>query len=516
MSKEIYLKDSQDKLMQGINLLADAVQSTLGPSGKTVIIKNLEEEPFSTKDGVTVAMSMNSSDPVMDVGIQMVKKVASKMDSDSGDGTTTATVICRGLIQLGMEARKEPFFDEHDFKSCIYGALENTLKIIRSKSQKIELEDIGKVALTSANSDYVIANLFQQAFINSGKDGYINIVESTTGKSFVDTIRGYVVQLGYMERSFANNPLTGFFEAVKSLVLVYDNEFVDKKEMIKLIQWNAKQTAQLPILIIAKDYSKEVMGIVEFNNMDRIGNKICLIKNPLRNEEYITLLDDIAQYTGAEISKSYDEYDTVLGTVNDLVVKQGYTVFGPNTGTQHELLQDYLFLLETAANEEKSPFYAEDMHKRVSRMRHGVTTFYVGGDSEIELKEKKHRVEDAYKACNAALKNNVVIGGGQSLALISRDYKLENKYEKVFYSAIVAPFLTILKNSLHNNEDTMEIYKNITWDKGYNAKTREFEDLQSSGVIDPVSVVCNALTNAVSIALTVLSTECLIVETQNQ
>lgn len=516
MSKEIYLKDSQDKLMVGINLLADAVQSTLGPSGKTVIIAELGEEPFSTKDGVTVANSMSSADTVVNVGMQLIKKAASKMDLDSGDGTTTVTVICRALIHLGLEEKKKSRFDEHVFKQNIYKCLEDTIEQIKKHSVKIELEDIGKVALTSTNNDVILAGLFQEAFNNSGENGYINIVESTTGKSFVSIIKGYVVELGYMERSFANNQLTGFFEAKKASVLVYDNEFTDKREITRLIQVTFKSPNPLPIVIIAKDFSKEVLSIVEFNNSDRTGFKICLIKNPLRNEEYNTLMADVAQYTGTDICKFYDEHDTVMGTAYDLTVKQGYTIFGQLPETEAEILKEYLQLLESASKEEKSNYYSQMMLKRVSRMRSGVTTFYVGGESEIELKEKKHRVEDAYKSCKAALKNKVIIGGGQSLVLIVNESSHVSPYELCFYQAIVEPFKQILRNSLHKPENIKDIARELSWDKGYNAKTREFENLMETGIVDPASVQINALINAVSIAITVLSTECLIVETQNQ
>jgi len=516
MSKQIYLSDSQTKIMEGINLLADAVQSTLGPSGKTVIIAEEGDEPFATKDGVTVANCMNSRDPVINVGMQLIKKVASKMDFDSGDGTTTVTVLCRALIKHGLELKAKKGFDEHAFKETIYTCLGRTIYELKKHSREVLLADIGKVALTSTNNDKFLANLFQEAFNNSGTEGYINIVESVTGKSYVDIIKGYVVELGYMERAYANNPLTGFFEAPKCSVLVYDNEFTSKKEIMALIRVNNGYTNPLPILIIAKDYSKEVQGIVEFNNMDRTGNKICLIKNPLRNDEYNTMLQDIAQYTNAEVASSYSEYDTELGIAYDLVVKQGYTVMGEIPETERKVLDTYLSLLEQASEQEKSGHYSAMMLKRVARMRHGVTTFYVGGDSDIELKEKKHRVEDAYKSCKAALKDNVIMGGGQSLVLITLNYNPKEEYEMAFYKAMFEPFNIILKNSLHKDDDRVNVSKQIKWGYGYNAKTREYEDLHESGIIDPVSVQINALTNAVSIALTVLSTECLIVETPNQ
>jgi chaperonin GroEL len=525
MSKKIYLKDSQDKILEGINLLADAVNSTLGPSGKTVIIANAGEEPFATKDGVTVASQISHPDPVLNAGIQMVKKVSTKMDLDSGDGTTTAMVLCRELIKLGMELKSFKLdFDDHEFKKNILKEMEYVLEKVRSYSHKINLKDIYHVAFTSANNDEEIARLFQEAFNNAKESGYINIVETTTGKSYVDIIKGYVVELGYMDRVFANNPINNFFEAPKAKIVLYDNEFTSKQEIVKLIERTNRAIEQLPIVIIAKDFSKDVQSVVQFNNMDRLGNKICLIKNPLRNDEYFNLMNDVSNYTGAEIIKHFDEFESEFGVGNNVVVKQGYTIFGEPSSTQNDLLENYLSLLLLAAKEEKSNFHSEGMIKRVDRMRNGVTTFYVGGNSDVEITEKKHRIEDAYRSCKAALKSNVVVGGGQVFAIItknelqndiSRDEKL-NDYQKTFYRTICRPFYEIMTNSLHLESNIGQISDQITLENGYNAKTRKFENLLKSGVVDPVSVIENSLKNAVSIALTVLSTECLIVEEVSQ
>lgn len=516
MSKKIYLKDSREKLLEGINLFADAVKSTLGPSGKTVIISDGMNEPFSTKDGVTVGMAIDHKDPVMNVAIQLVKKVASKMDADSGDGTTTATVLCRELIVLGMELKEllGDQFDDHLFIKTIYSELETLLTELKKTAIRIPLEEIRKVALTSANNDHLIADLFQQAFNHSGKDGHINIIESVFDKSYVDIINGFVVELGYTSRNLANNPVTGFFEAEKCKIILYDNEFKDRKEIIKLIQFCSDNDPQ-PVIIFAKDFSKEVENIVEFNNQDRIGIKTCLIKNHYRNDEYSNFMQDMSNYTGAQIIQEFDEFDCEVGEANNVVVKQGFTVFGEVEGTRKELLDGYLYLLEMAASEEKSPSYAKQMSKRIDAMRNGVTTFYVGGNSEIEIKERKHRVDDAYKACCAALKGDVVIGGGQSLVLLSKDYNKCNDYELVFSKMIKKPFEEILANSFHSEDDVLTIRQTISFKEGYNAKTREYENLYESGIVDPLIVVVNGLTNAVSIALTILSTECLIVETQN-
>lgn len=515
MSKKVYLKDSRAKLLEGINLYADAVKSTLGPSGKFVIINNGNgEEPFSTKDGVTVGNSMDSPDHVINTAIQLIKKVATKTDFDNGDGTTTASVLCRELIVLGMKFQENKNFEQHRFRETIYRELNIIIKKLQDAAINIPLSEIGKVALTSANNDIEIAELFQEAFNNTKEDGYINIVESVTGKSYVDIVKGYVIDLGYMDRRFGNDEITGLFKAPKCRIVIYDNEFTDKQEMLKLIE-RAPKADPLPVLIFAKDYSKEVVGIVDFNNLDRIGNRICLIKNQLRGSEYSDLINDLSNYTGAEPIKHFDEFDSEFGEAKNVVVKQGYTIFGELEGTRKELMDNYLFLLKAAAKEESSPEYADQILKRVNRIENGITTFYVGGDSDIERIEKKHRVDDAYKACQIALKGKVIMGGGQALALLSKKYSECDDYEKMFVEMIHKPFYEILANSLHTESESVIIREQLSFQNGYNAKTRQFENLYESGIVDPVDVVINSLKNAVSIAMTILSTECLIVETHN-
>jgi len=367
MSKQIYLKNSKEKLVEGIDLYTDAVKSTLGPSGKFVIINNADgSDPFATKDGATVGSSIDHSDPVVNTGIQLIKKVTTKTDFDNGDGTTTASVLCRELIVLGMELKTSmKSFSEHIFRQNVKRELENIFELLDEKSIVLPLSEIKKVAFTSSNNDHEIADLFQKAFDNTGKDGYINIVESVDGKSYVDIIKGYVLDLGYMDRKFANNPISGFFEAKKCRVVLYDNEFTDRKEMIKMIERFPKNGTLLPTIIFAKDFSKDVLNVVDFNNGE---NKICLIKNQLRNEEYDNLINDIHNYTGAEPIKYFDEFDTQFGEAFNVIVKQGYTIFGEPEGTQKEILDDYIHLIELAAKEEKQVSYSLQMLRRVDKM----------------------------------------------------------------------------------------------------------------------------------------------------
>lgn len=520
MSKEIYLNDSQAKLIEGVNLLADAVKSTLGPSGKSVIIKNNGQEPYSTKDGVTVAMEIESDDEVMNVGIQMVKKVASKTDADGGDGTTSATVLCRELIVSGMKLKNNDDFNDHAFKTSIYSSLGKTLKKLEESSREISVEEVYNVALTSSNSDTQIATLMREAFLSTGRDGYINIIESTSGKSYISSIKGFVVNLGYVSRNFANNNVTNFFEAAEANILIFDGDLSNTKVANKIIRKSLTDKYNLkPLVVIAKDFNKQVIEMFEFNNKNSNCPGFCLVRNSLRNDEYVSLNNDIANYTGSTIITDFDEYEEVFGVAKDLVVKEGFSIFGQPEDTQKEILDSYLKELSEASDVEASPYHALSMKKRVNTMINGITTYYVGGDSDIEIKEKRDRIEDAYKACKAALSGKVVIGGGQALALISKGHFFESnsqnkdkKYEDMFFKFILAPFVNILANSLHKPEEIDFIFNNLTERNGYNAKTRRNEDLFKSGVIDPLSIVSNGLKNAVSIALTVLSTECLIVE----
>ena len=520
MSKKILLKgDSRKKILEGIELLADAVQSTLGPSGKTVIIHDDPyNDPFITKDGVTVAQACNSSDPVMNAGIQMIKSVASKMNLDNDDGTTTVTVICRELIKLGMTAAENENFNEHDFKTAINQCLKDTLEIISKNIIPITLKDIYKIAYTSSNNDEKIATLFQMAYDNAKEEGYINIAESATGESYVDVIKGFVLDMGFSERKYANDSKSGFFKAQKCNVILYDNDFTDKKEMDRVVQKFAHMATMLPLLIIAKDFSKDVERIVDYINLDKVNLQICLIKNQLRNDEYHNLMADLSNFTGADICSEYDDLEYTSGIVHNLIVKPTHTIFGEPQNTQAKKFTDYILELKEKAANEKSEAYKEQILKRVANMTNGITTLYVGGNSALEIKEKRHRVDDAYGACRAALQSNVIVGGSTALMLISREFKKQynnENYQHIFADAIAAPFRQILLNSNHTETEISDIAKTISWTKNYNAKSRKFESFKKSGVVDPVKVVVGALVNSISTAMAVLSTECLIVETGN-
>lgn len=515
MSRKIYLKDSRAKLLEGINLITDAVQSTLGPSGKTVIIANGEEEPFATKDGVTVAENVDSPDPVINASIQLFRKVATKMNTESGDGTTTVSVICRALIQLGLKLQEQNDFDEHRFKETIAKCLSRTIREVEEMSKEVTMDDVYKIAFTSSNNDEEIAGLFQKAFESSGVDGHINILESVNGKCYVDIISGYVLDMGYSERKYANNPITGYFEAKECYILLFDGEITGKRDIVKIIEYYDKKAKRLPLIIVAKEYSKEVNRVIDFNNIQRSGFDICLIKNQLRNQEYVDFLNDLSEYTGADITSEFSEFDYESGIGYGVVVKEGHTIFGKPSNSRQELLDKYVEQLIEQSIREESAGYSEQIKKRITKMTKGIITLYVGGDSDIEIKEKRHRVDDAYHACKASLESNCVIGGGQALSIIARTYlehEFTDDYEKVFYNAIFQPAKQILINSHHTEGEILITLDNISKHNGYNAKTRRYVDLHEEGVIDPLKVVINSLKFATSIAMTILSTECLIVE----
>lgn len=517
MSKKILLKDSSRKeMLEAINLLVDAVCSTLGPSGKTVIIHNAGEEPIITKDGVTVAESINLSDPVKNAAIQLVRTVASKMDMESGDGTTTVSVICRELIKLIFELQEQKQdYSAHQMNLEIQQELLLAIKFINRRKRKIKISDIQKIASTSANNDNQIGDLFLKAFTHTKGEGHINIVESRNGSSYVDIIEGFVVDMGYINSSFANNKLTKFFEAEKSYVLLYDNDLVEKDMMVKILTFFRNKALRLPLLIIAKDFSKDTISVAEFNNMDRAGQKICLIKNQLRNDEYRALMEDIEGYTGAQICKKFDEFSYEPGIVENLVVKQGYTIFNGVSPTQKEIFENYISDLGIAARQETSSARQKFINDRITKMKKGITTIYIGADSDIELREKMDRVKDAYNACRGAYESGIIIGGGQSLVLFAKEQMEKREltdYQTIFYNAIQKPFEQILINSNHNESEIEVRKKNLKMDFGYNAKIRKSENLYKSGIVDPAKIVANGIIFAVSIAMTVASTECLIVE----
>ena len=511
MSKLVYLKDNLEGISKGVKLLSDSVGSTLGPSGKTVIIHRIGEDPFITKDGVTVAKEVDSDDDIERLGIMLARKASTKMDEEEGDGTTSTTVILNGLFEEFNAAKFEmKNFDMYAFHNRMHALVDTFCDELEKSSRVPTINDLRNIALTSSNNDVVIAELFLQAFNNVGKEGYINFVDSTNGKSYLDIINGFVLEMGYADRKYANNPFTNFFEAKEASVLLYDAEFTDRKQMINFLH-NEKKTG-LPILIIAKNYSTDVVEVVDFNNSNALNPRVCLVKNIYRNDEYDGLMSDIEHYTEAERTKEYSDFDTVLGYVNDLVVKQGYMIFGEASESVKQPLEDYLELLALSAKEESSAFLKEQILKRVSRIKNGVTTLYIGGDSEIEIKERRHRVEDAFKACKSAIKNKVVVGGGNTLMAITKLLVLNSPTEMIFSRAILKPYLLILKNSMHLEAEINKISFEINFKICYNARERKYEHTEETSVLDPLNVVVNSIKNAVSIFLTVISTECVIIE----
>lgn len=515
MSKRVYLKDNLKGISSGVKLLCDGVGSTLGPSGKTVIIHRIGEDPFTTKDGVTVAKEIDSDDDIERLGIMLARKASTKMDEEEGDGTTSATVTLNGLFEeFNSQKIDMKNFDMYAFQKRIHELVELFSRELEKNSRIPTISDLRSIALTSSNNDIVIAELFLKAFNNVGKDGYINFVDSTNGRSYLDIINGFVLEMGYADRKYANNAITNFFEVERACVFLYDAEFTDRKQMISFL-YNEKK-AGLPILIIAKNYSSDVVEVVDFNNSQLANPRVCLVKNIYRNDEYQGLLSDIEHYTGAERTKEYSEFDTVIGYVNDLIVKQGYMIFGDVDESIKFPLSEYLDVLTLSAKEESSNFLSEQILKRVSRIKNGVTTLYIGGDSEIEIKERKHRVEDAFKACKSAIKNKIVVGGGNTLVAIVKLLLLTSETEILFAKAVLKPYELILRNSMHLEKDIDEISSQISFDKCYNARTRKFESTEETSVLDPLNVVVNSIKNAVSIFLTVISTECVIIEKEKK
>lgn len=463
MSKAVYLKDSFDFIADGVELLAKGVGSTLGPSGKTVIIHRIGEDPFITKDGVTAANEFDSDHPLIRLGIMLARKVSSKMDTDDGDGTTSTTVVLNALIQnyrehIGAETLPEMY----EFQQQIH-FLANFLYTELDKRAKVPtIDDLKRIALTSTNHDEILAELFHKAYAKVGFDGYINLANSNNGESKVDIIDGFVLEMGYADRKYANNPVTNFFEAKTARILLYDAEFTDRKQMVDFLSQYLPKG--VPVVVIAKNFSSEVVELVDYNNSTAKGTVVCLVKNIYRNDEYDGLVSDIEHYTGAVRTKSFEKFETELGICHDLVIKQGYTIMGKCDETLESSLEDYLHLLTLSAEEEASLFLKEQILKRVSRIKNGVTTVYIGGDSEIEIKERRHRADDAFKACNSAIRNKVIVGGGNTIVNIAKEFKkiTETTVSELFFDSVLAPFFLILENSLHSANEQNMIYYQIS------------------------------------------------------
>lgn len=523
MAKEIkYNVEAREALKEGVDALSNAVKVTLGPKGRNVIIDKKFGAPQVTKDGVSVAKEIELEDPFANMGAQMVKEVASKTNDDAGDGTTTATVLAQAIIGVGIKnvtAGANPM----DLKRGIDKAVAKVVESLREQSQEVGGDNakIEQVATISANNDNTIGKLIAEAMAKVKNEGVITVEEAKGTETHVDVVEGMQFDRGYLSPYFMTDTEKMECNMDNPYILIYDKKITNLKDMLPILE-AAVQTGR-PLLIIAEDVESEALTTLVVNRL-RSQLKICAVKAPGFGDRRKDLLEDIATLTGAIVISEEKgiklEQATLemLGTCGRITVSKENTTIVDGNGDK-ELIAARVGQIKSQIATTKSDYDKEKLQERLAKLAGGVAVLYVGAASEVEMKEKKDRVDDALCATRAAIEEGIVPGGG--VAYIRSIDCLEgmeaaNADEKtginIIKRAIEEPLRQIVANAGKEGAVIVQKVREGKADYGYNARADVYENLFAAGVVDPAKVTRVALENAASIAGMFLTTECVIVE----
>ncbi|MDR0185481.1 chaperonin GroEL [Prevotella brunnea] len=523
MAKDIkFDKEARELLKSGVDQLADAVKVTLGPKGRNVVIGKKFGAPQITKDGVTVAKEIELEDNFENAGAQLVKSVASKTGDDAGDGTTTATILTQAIVTEGLKnvaAGANPM----DLKRGIDKAVNKIVDYIKDNAEIVgdNYDKIEQVATVSANNDPEIGKLLADAMRKVSKDGVITIEESKTRDTTIDVVEGMQFDRGYLSSYFVTD--TDKMEALMEnpYILIYDKKISNVKDFLPILQPAAESGR--PLLVIAEDVDSEALTTLVVNRL-RGGLKICAVKAPGFGDRRKAMLEDIAVLTGGVVI-SEDKGLTLdkatlemLGSAKKVTVSKDFTTIVDGAGSKQNIA-DRVNLIKSEIANTKSTYDKEKLQERLAKLSGGVAVLYVGANSEVEMKEKKDRVDDALCATRAATEEGVVVGGGTTYIRAQealKDLKGENADEQtginIICRAIEEPLRQIVANAGDEGAVVVNKVREGKGDFGYNARNDRYEDLRTAGVIDPAKVARVALENAASIAGMFLTTECLIVD----
>ena len=523
MAKEILFNiDARDQLKKGIDTLANAVKVTLGPKGRNVIIEKKFGAPHITKDGVTVAKEVELADAYQNTGAQLVKEVASKTGDDAGDGTTTATVLAQAIVAEGLKnvtAGASPM----DIKRGIDKAVAKVVDSIKGQAEKVgdNYDKIEQVASVSANNDPVIGKLIADAMRKVSKDGVITIEEAKGTDTTIGVVEGMQFDRGYLSAYFVTNTEKMECEMEKPYILIYDKKISNLKDFLPIIE-PAVQTGR-PLLVIAEDVDSEALTTLVVNRL-RSQLKICAVKAPGFGDRRKEMLEDIAVLTGGVVISEEKglklEQATIemLGTADKVTVSKDNTTIVNGAGDK-ENIKERCEQIKAQIVSTKSDYDKEKLQERLAKLSGGVAVLYVGAASEVEMKEKKDRVDDALRATRAAIEEGIVPGGGVAYirALDALEgFKGDNVDETtgidIIKRAIEEPLRQIVANAGKEGAVVVQKVREGKADFGYNARTDVYENLHAAGVVDPAKVTRVALENAASIAGMFLTTECVIVE----
>ena len=523
MAKEILFNiEARDQLKKGVDALANAVKVTLGPKGRNVIIEKKFGAPHITKDGVTVAKEIELTDAYQNTGAQLVKEVASKTGDDAGDGTTTATVLAQAIIAEGLKnvtAGASPM----DIKRGIDKAVAKVVDSIKHQAEKVgdNYVKIEQVATVSANNDPVIGKLIADAMRKVSKDGVITIEEAKGTDTTIGVVEGMQFDRGYLSAYFVTNTEKMECEMEKPYILIYDKKISNLKDFLPILE-PAVQSGR-PLLVIAEDVDSEALTTLVVNRL-RSQLKICAVKAPGFGDRRKEMLEDIAVLTGGVVISEEKglklEQATIemLGTADKVTVSKDNTTIVNGAGAK-ENIKERCDQIKAQIAATKSDYDREKLQERLAKLSGGVAVLYVGAASEVEMKEKKDRVDDALRATRAAIEEGIVAGGGVAYirAIESLDgLKGENDDETtgiaIIKRAIEEPLRQIVANAGKEGAVVVQKVSEGKGDFGYNARTDVYENMHAAGVVDPAKVTRVALENAASIAGMFLTTECVIVE----
>ena len=523
MAKDIkFNKDARELLKSGVDQLADAVKVTLGPKGRNVVIGKKFGAPQITKDGVTVAKEIELEDSFENAGAQLVKSVASKTGDDAGDGTTTATILTQAIVTEGLKnvaAGANPM----DLKRGIDKAVNKVVDFIKESAEIVgdNYDKIEQVATVSANNDPEIGKLLADAMRKVSKDGVITIEESKTRDTNIDVVEGMQFDRGYLSSYFVTD--TDKMEVLMEnpYILIYEKKISNVKDFLPILQPAAESGR--PLLVIAEDVDSEALTTLVVNRL-RGGLKICAVKAPGFGDRRKAMLEDIAVLTGGVVI-SEDKGLTLdkatlemLGSAKKVTVSKDFTTIVDGAGSKENIAERVNAIKSEIANT-KSQYDKEKLQERLAKLAGGVAVLYVGANSEVEMKEKKDRVDDALCATRAATEEGVVVGGGTTYIRaqeVLKDLTGENPDEQtginIVCRAIEEPLRQIVYNAGGEGAVVVNKVREGKGDFGYNARRDQYEDLRAAGVIDPAKVSRVALENAASIAGMFLTTECIVVD----
>ena len=526
MSKQIKLgAEARKKLANGIDTLADAVVSSLGPQGRNTVYFS-EGVAVSTKDGVSIAKHISElEDPIENLGAQMIKQAAIKTADNAGDGTTTSTLLAREIVKQGLQRLNEGG-NAVEIKRGIDTAVKQVVESLKRNSEKITSEEqLEQIASISANNDPETGKLIARAMEKVGREGIVHIEESRTGETYLEVVEGMQFDRGYKSPYFVTNNNNMSAVLTDALVLIADHRFTQVKELLPILDGVARTGKSL--LIIAEDIDGEALATLIVNKM-RGTLKVVAVKAPDFGDRRKLILEDIAVLTGGtvfdkdkgmKLDKFQDEW---FGNARTITVTKEQTTIVDGQGAE-ETITKRVEELEAQIDKSTTPFETEKLQERLAKFIGGVALVHVGGNTETEMKEKKDRVDDALHATKCALEDGIVPGGGVALLYarenVSFDVSISDDFiygQNIVYKSCGKPFEQILTNAGYDQVDSIILSRQLRdgdakWN-GYNIKTKSIVDMKEAGILDPTKVTRNALINASSIAGTILLTECVIVD----